>query len=290
MGGARVTSWVSRRAVSANGNEIRTNGQAPRYTAEVPSTEPNRPQYPIESVDNALRILLLLGERRSIRLTEVSEYLSVASSTAHRLLAMLLYRGFVRQSEGSKTYEPGPALTTIAFSVLRQIDVRARLHPLLERLAADLGETVHLSRLDGTTVTFVDAVESPQAVRVGSRLGMSMPANCTSSGKALLSLADDETLREMYPSPKLTGMTPNSVTKRSDLLRQIADVRESGYAVSIEESQEGVASVSVPLGEYAAARYALNVSTPKDRLTHETRTEIIAALRVAADEAAEYFL
>ncbi|MGB8391431.1 helix-turn-helix domain-containing protein, partial [Mycobacterium sp.] len=51
------------------------------------------PQYPIESVDNALRVLMMLVERSEIRLTEVSSHLSVASSTAHRLLAMLAYRG-----------------------------------------------------------------------------------------------------------------------------------------------------------------------------------------------------
>ncbi|PTR45004.1 IclR family transcriptional regulator [Rhodococcus sp. OK611] len=249
-----------------------------------------RPQYPIESVDNALRILLLLGERRTLRLTEVSEYLSVASSTAHRLLAMLQYRGFVRQSDGAKTYEPGPALTTIAFAVLRQSDVRARLHPLLERLSAEVGETVHLSRLDGTAVTFIDAVESRQAVRVGARMGITMRASCTSSGKALLSLLDDQALREMYPSPRLEGLTGNSVTKRSVLLRQVAEVRENGYATSMEESEAGVASVAVPLGEYAAARYALNVSTPKDRMLDANRAEIVAALRKTADEAAEYFL
>lgn len=255
-----------------------------------PENDANRPQYPIESVDNALRIILLLGERRSIRLTEVSEYLSVASSTAHRLLAMLQYRGFVRQSEGSKSYEPGPALTTIAFSVLRQIDVRARLHPLLERLAAEIGETVHLSRLEGKTVTFVDSVESPQAVRVGSRVGLSMRASSTSSGKALLSLHDDQTLREMYPSQRLDGMTEKSITRRSDLLRQIAEVRKSGYATSMEESEAGVASVAVPLGEYGATRYALNVSTPKDRMTHENQVEIVEALLKAAEDAAVYFL
>src|SRR6478735_4158629 len=145
-----------------------------RYSSPVTTgDDAQRPQYPIESVDNALRILLLLGERRSIRLTDVSEYLSVASSTAHRLMAMLLYRGFVRQAEGSRAYEPGPALSAIAFAVLRQVDVRARLHPYLERLSAALGETVHLGRLDGSTVAFIDVVESPRAVRVGSRLGMS---------------------------------------------------------------------------------------------------------------------
>ncbi len=252
--------------------------------------EPNRPQYPIESVDNALRILLLLGENRSIRLTEVSEYLSVASSTAHRLLAMLQYRGFVRQTEGSRTYEPGPALTTIAFSVLRQIDVRARLHPVLEKLSASLGETVHLARLDGLTVTFVDSVESPRAVRVGSRLGQTMPAHCTSSGKALLSMLDDKALRELYPRDRLTGLTPHSITKRSALMRQVKEVRESGFATSMEESEDGVASIAVPLGEYGASRYSLNVSTPVGRMNDVTRGEIAEALSTVAEEVSEYFL
>ena len=60
------------------------------------------PQYPIESVDNALRLLLLFAEQPRIRLTDASSYLGVASSTAHRLLAMLQYRGFVRQEMPSR--------------------------------------------------------------------------------------------------------------------------------------------------------------------------------------------
>src|ERR1700679_14907 len=92
------------------------------------------PQYPIESVDNALRVLLLLGERPSLRLTDVSQYLGVASSTAHRLLAMLQYRGFVRQETATRSYVPGPTLDALAFSVLRRLDVRSRARPILEQL------------------------------------------------------------------------------------------------------------------------------------------------------------
>lgn len=253
-------------------------------------TPPNRPQYPIESVDNALRILLLLADRRSIRLTEVSEYLSVASSTAHRLLAMLQYRGFVRQVEGSRAYEPGPAMTAIAFAVLRQTDVRARVQPVLERLSASLGETVHLARLDGNTIAFVDAIESTRAVRVGSRLGATMPAHCTSSGKALLATLDDREIRALYPTEKLTGLTSHSITKRSALLRRLAEVREAGYATSDEESEDEVTSVSVYLGEYDGSRYSLNVSTPKSRMTEATRDEIAAALAQAVEEVSAYFL
>ena len=73
-------------------------------------TDSLAPQYPIESVDKALKLLLLLGDQPEIRLSEATRYLGVASSTAHRLLAMLAYRGFVRQDPVSKAYLPGPGV------------------------------------------------------------------------------------------------------------------------------------------------------------------------------------
>src|SRR5437588_9597981 len=142
----------------------------------VPATSGPAPQYPIESVDNALKILLLLGERSDLRLTEVAEYLGVASSTAHRLLAMLQYRGFVRQEARTKEYLPGTALTGVAFAVLRRFEVRETMRPFLERINRELAETVHLGSLEGAMVRFIDAIESPRPVRVASRLGMSLPA------------------------------------------------------------------------------------------------------------------
>ena len=164
------------------------------------------PQYPIESVDNALKVLLLLGERPSLRLTDVGEYLGVASSTAHRLLAMLQYRGFVQQDPKSKVYLAGTALTGVAFAILQRFDFRAAVHPFLERLNADLGETVHLGTLIGASVHFVDAIESPRAVRVVSRLGLAMPASSTSTGKALLSGLADHEVDALYPTERLDGL------------------------------------------------------------------------------------
>lgn len=250
---------------------------------------PSRPQYPIESVDNALRILLLLGERPTIRLTEVSEYLGVATSTAHRLLAMLQYRGFVRQAEGSRAYVHGPALTTVAFSVIKQVDVRARLRPVLDRLAADLGETVHLSRLARDQVEFVDAVESPRAVRVGSRTGTSLPAHVSSSGKALLSMLSDAEVTGLYPAELLPATTGRSITRRAALLRELARVRKQAFAVSHGESEDSVDSVAIPLGEYSAACWALSISAPASRMTPATRTRMTDELLLVSAEVAQYF-
>jgi DNA-binding IclR family transcriptional regulator len=248
---------------------------------------PGAPQYPIESVDNALKVLLLLGERNELRLTDVAEYLHVATSTAHRLLAMLQYRGFMRQDPRTKLYLPGTALTGVAFSILQRYDVRGVLHPAVESLNRELAETVHLAVLDGTTVRFIDAIESPQATRVASRLGKMMPANCTSTGKALLADLPVEDLERLYPGEELPGLTPNSIRTRSALEKELQKVRRQGYATSSQESEDGVCSVAValPSGQ-APMRLALNVAVPVYRMNDKLTQRIVTALKAAVAESA----
>jgi len=242
------------------------------------------PQYPIESVDNALKVLLLLGVRPQLRLTDVSQYLQVASSTAHRLLAMLQYRGFVRQEPTTRGYVPGPTLDSLALGVLRRLDVRARARPVLERLNADLGETVHLGRLEGPTVHFIDSIESTRALRVGGRLGRSMAAHCTSSGKVLLAGLTDEELHELYPDEELPQLTEHSIARRSTLQEVLREVRSLGYATSREESEEGVSSLAVALRTGPGTRLAVAASAPVSRMSEETRAEVLRHVAAAAEE------
>src|SRR5690606_33352403 len=244
------------------------------------------PQYPIESVDNALRLLLWFRDHRQIRLTDASTHLGVASSTAHRLLAMLQYRGFVRQNPATRAYEPGPALSSVASAIVRHVDVRERVRPVLERLNKEFGETVHLGRLDGASVSFLDAVESMRAVRVSSRTGMVVPAHATSSGKAMLSRLPIEELRELYPAEELEPITKNTITTRGELEQAVEQARRRGYATSQEESEEGVASVAVAIESPSGTLFCLNVSVPTYRMTAALRKEIAASLKAAAGELA----
>src|SRR6516225_9220993 len=111
---------------------------------------------------------MLLRSQPRVRLSEASEHLGVALSTAHRLMAMLAYRGFVRQAPDSRAYLAGPALVEIGLAAVRQLDIRRQARPVLEGLAAALGETVHLAALEGRNVRYLDAVESSRALRVAA--------------------------------------------------------------------------------------------------------------------------
>ena len=102
------------------------------------------PQYPIESVDNALKVLLLLGEEPKLRLTDVSRYLGVASSTAHRLLAMLQYRGFVRQDAATRLVS---ARTEEEAALLERLRLEAVRDEGMLRATAPAGEQPKIGQL-----------------------------------------------------------------------------------------------------------------------------------------------
>jgi DNA-binding IclR family transcriptional regulator len=256
-----------------------------RRAADEATADSLAPQYPIESVDNALRLLLLLGEQPQIRLSEATRYLGVASSTAHRLLAMLTYRGFVRQDPVSKAYLPGPALTSVAFAIFGRIDVQAAATPVMRSLSERLRESIHVGMLDGANVRFVAAVEGPAAVRVASRLGRTMPAHCTSTGKVMLAQLSQPQLRQLLPHEELARITPRSIGSRNQLEAELSRIRERGYAVNREESEEGVASVAVPIPTRAPGlRLALNAAAPQNRLKSSRYAAVAAALVEAAKE------
>lgn len=242
-----------------------TVSEVQKYVTK-PSSEGTPPQYPIESVDNALKLILLLGEESEIRLTDASTHLGVASSTAHRILAMLSWRGFVRQNPSTKMYGPGPALTTVAFSVLRRMDIPRIAQPVLDDLSTLLGETSHIGTLEGSRVRFLAVSEPAAAVRVASRIGTNLPAHCTSTGKALLATLSEEQLHRLYPNEALDQVTAHSVSTRNELERQLEKVRRDGYATNREESENGVASVAVAVPSSNGATLAVNVSAPVHRL------------------------
>jgi DNA-binding IclR family transcriptional regulator len=234
------------------------------------------PKYPIESVDNVLRLLLIVSQQGQVRVSEASAELGTAVSTAHRLLAMLAHHGFVLQDPDSKAYKAGHVLLRLGLSSVNNLDIRTLLRPYVEELRDETGETVHAVILQGNEVMFIDCAESPMALRVTSRVGTLMWAHCTSVGKAWLACESDDFLRGLYPSPKLPALTPNSITSRAALLTELAEVRRRGYAHNEGESEVGVGSVSAAVCDHHGKPVAsISVSVPLARMNLE-RWELLA--------------
>ncbi|NYJ03901.1 IclR family transcriptional regulator [Petropleomorpha daqingensis] len=228
------------------------------------------PAYPIESVRNALLLLLQLRDRPVLRVSECAAELGVARSTAHRLLTMLEHYGFVRRDPASRSYRAGDALLSIGLAAISTLDIRDRARPFLHTLRDQLGETVSLVLLEGSDARFVDAAEATRALRVGGLVGLRLPAHATSAGKALLADLPAEQLAALYPDELLPASPDGSQMTRTELEMALAEVRESGYAVAYNESdvEIGAVGVSIPVGP-DHVRAALAIAAPASRLTPE---------------------
>lgn len=225
-----------------------------------------RPAYLIESVDNALRLLQLLRDEGRLRLTDAAEHLGVAQSTAHRLLSMLVYRGFAVQDD-SRAYQPGPGMGNGPTGLGQVRELRDLALPHLELLSAQLDETVNLMIRVGTRVRFLASIEADNARRVGDRRGTVLPARLASGGRALLAHLDEAGLRRLYRG---TDTGPSAELLSEDgfaaLCAELELVRRNGYALNIEQTETGVAAVGTALvGAGGEAVAAISISTTRDR-------------------------
>ncbi|MGI8657485.1 MAG: IclR family transcriptional regulator [Candidatus Limnocylindria bacterium] len=226
-----------------------------------------KPKYPIESVDNALRLLLGFREHATLGVSDAGELIGVAPSTAHRLLSMLQYRGFAMQDDERRMYRAGPALIEIGLKAVRDLDLRQAARPHLEHLNAAVDETVHLLLLEGSGARFIDGVESSRALRVTSRTGMLLPAHCTAGGKALLAALSQEQLRALLPDERLIGLTAKSVVTRAQLEAELAEVAQRGYATNTGESEDDVTAIGVAIRDQRGrARAAAAIAVPSSRM------------------------
>jgi IclR family transcriptional regulator, acetate operon repressor len=254
-------------------------GKALRYDSAMantdapesaPSRTPGRASEPesgsVTSVDNALWLLQLVAERQALRVAEAAELLGVARSTAHRLLNALRRRGFVMQDRPNGAYRPGPALNEIGVAAINRIDIRRVARPVLEELQEQTQETASLAVLEGTTIRFVDCVESARSVRVGNRTGVVRQAHASAVGKAILAELPLAELERRYPTGELAASTAVSMTDRAALLEQLGEIRAQGYALNWEESSDGVSAVAVALRDTAGTPLAaLGIAAPSSR-------------------------
>lgn len=174
-------------------------------------TAKTRPAYAIDSVDHALRLAAMLQLEGALTVSEAADRLGVARSTAHRVLAMLVYRDFAVQG-ADRRYHAGPVLELATHSRSLTARLRAVSLPHLEGLVAVLGESANLMIRTGDRVRFIASAESTQALRVEQREGMVFPAHLVTGGLVLLAEAGEAEVDALYAAgPGGGGVDAGSV-------------------------------------------------------------------------------
>jgi IclR family transcriptional regulator, acetate operon repressor len=233
----------------------------------------NRPAYALQSVDSALRLVQMLQAFGPMRVSDVAAELDVAVSTAHRLLAMLVYRGFAEQLP-DRRYGPGAGLRPIAVLDQSASELRACARGPMKALVASTGESANLVVLIGVEVRFVATVECDRVLRVGDRAGQRLPAHLTSGGKAIIAV---------LPAAEVKRFNDLDPAARKRLREDVVAARNAGYATNHEGTEKGLSAVGVALAPLAGPiRAAICVAMPTARYRPSRLDTYVAALNETA--------
>lgn len=209
-----------------------------------------------------------------MRVTDAAERLGVAVSTAHRLLAMLVYRDFAEQGP-DRRYGPGKVLrpaeaSGVPVALLREVSAGP-----LRRLVEDTGETANVVVLAGTEARFIMTVESGQALRVGDRVGVALPAHLASGGKAVLAALSPEDVAVRYADRADVDL--------QRLRRELTLVRGRGFAINDQLTETGLTAVGMVIRNRSGGPPAgLSIALPTARFDRDALPRWVSALSTAA--------
>ncbi len=247
-----------------------------------------------KAVVKTMKILECLSRESSLGLTELvnrtsthSRELQMNKSTAYRFLSSLKELGYVRQDPETERYSMTLKLFEIGMSILDRTELWREAQPIIKSVADATGETIHLATLDENRLVYLGKVESNKTLRVSmmSRVGRSAPMYCTGLGKVLLAHLPPDRVKDILKEEKPIRFTNSTITNPADLARELAAIREKGYAMDNEEHEIGVRCLAAPVynnrGEVCAA---MSVSMPSVRLTDE---EVPRFRKIIMEAAAE---
>lgn len=224
--------------------------------------------YQLNSLARAVALLEMLGESdMPLSLADVCRRMDLHKTTAHRSLMELERNGLIERTPENR-FRLGLKLYELGNRAVEQIDLRAHVRPYFTRLAAKLGETVHLSVLQKASVVYLDKAGPSRKVCTSSKIGTSNPVYCTSMGKAMLAFQLPEVIEEITAKIRFVRYTDKTLDSREELMKCLDRVRRRGYAIDDEEIELGVRCVGAPIfdGDHRAIA-ALSVSGPAARIT-----------------------
>jgi len=207
--------------------------------------------------------------------------LHLTKSNAHRILRTLTGLGYAQQTADG-LYAPTLKGWELGTLVMNRLDVVQVAKPYLNELNVTTGESAYLATLNGSSVVYLDVLESRYPIRIRSVIGGSAPAHCSASGKLLI--AYNPLIAERYLAKPLEKYTARTLTKLADLERKLEAIRRDGYSINDGEWVEGVCGVSGPIHDgHSQGIAAIGVTALKERVN---RAKLKQLTKLVTDVAA----
>jgi DNA-binding IclR family transcriptional regulator len=144
------------------------------------------------------------------------------------------------------------------------------MHPVLEKLAMSTGETANLAVASNGEMKLIDQVDGHYLLGATNWVGKRIPFHASALGKILLAYG-----AATIPLGKLDKLTTKTITSRPKLLSELENVRKKGFAIIVDELEDGLVAVAAPIREDDGRVVgAISISGPSPRLTQRDLSKI----------------
>jgi DNA-binding IclR family transcriptional regulator len=223
--------------------------------------------YNITALQRGLRLLHLFSESpRGLTAKQVATLSRLPVSTVHRFLVNLERANFLNYG-GDGVYHLGIACFAIGQAALGQLDIRRLSLHYLQQLNHQTRETIHLTVRHGLSAVYVEKLDSPEPLRIYSRIGASVPLHCTAVGKVMLAYMPKDEQATVLRQIDLKRLTPNTIGSLQELQEELYRVQKNGYACDMEEHELHIRCMAAPIRDHTGAVHAsLSITAPAVRM------------------------
>jgi len=236
------------------------------------------------SLNRGLSILkLFTAETTQLSAPDIVGRVEMHKTTTYRMLAELADQGFLARNEMTGKYSIGPVMYLLGSLYQQSDSLQVAAAPVVTLLSDLTGEACSLAILSEDVVVHVLLGETCHEVGWDRFIGMTLPAHTCALGKSLLSALTEEEIDRLYPEETLRSRTPHTVTSRSALKAELAQVRATGVAIDDEGCVPGVAGRGSPVLDHRGTTVAaFSVSVPVFRFPDSLHPLYASAARLSA--------
>ncbi|MCM3595790.1 IclR family transcriptional regulator [Metabacillus idriensis] len=235
----------------------------------------------VKSVSRALDIITLVSLKKGgLGVTEIANQIDINKSSVYRILSTLVQYGYVEQDAETGKYKLGYKFLEISSKLLESIDLRAEARMYLQELENETNEVIHLVVYDQGEVVYIEKLDGSETLRMHSKVGKRAPMHCTSVGKAILAHLPSNVVLDILERKGLPMHTDKTITNKEDFLLELSSVKQKGYALDLEENENGITCIAVPIFDHMGnAIAAVSISGPTIRMTEERLEHLQSRMR-----------
>jgi DNA-binding IclR family transcriptional regulator len=236
------------------------------------------------AVQRATSILALLetAPQRRFSLSDIAEKLQLPKSSVLNICNELLSAEFLRRTQDG--YQLGRRLVQLGSAYISSVDLVREFYEVCREVPDDLDAMIQLSVLDGDlNAVYLARQDCSSGLHLGLRaeIGRRVPANCTGSGKAMLSALSAADLDQRLGNLKsLPTLTEHSIKTPAALRKELDAIRKRGYAIDDEEVVAGVACVAAAAktSHREGGIVSISITSEKSKMTSSRQRYLVDVL------------